>query len=507
MKTGEVEVVATELRILSESETPPFVVGDTTAGEMLRLKYRYLDLRREQMQRNLLMRSKAAHCIREYLDENGFLEIETPFLGKSTPEGARDYLVPSRIHIGEYYALPQSPQLYKQLLMIGGFDRYYQMAKCFRDEDLRANRQPEFTQVDLEMSFVDSEEDVMQMTEGLILKLFKSIKGIDLPHPFNRMLYSTAMEKYGSDKPDLRFGMEIFDMTNECVGSGFAPFDSNIDEGGSVQSIKVEGGETIGRKDLDAYAQFVKTYKVKGLMWLGMGENGVLRSSYSSKITPETLQKILDKTQLKSGDMLFSVSDKVKENALIALGALRCELAKRFDLIKKDTYAITWVTDFPLLEYSEEDKRFVAKHHPFTSPKNEDLPLMKTHPELVRAKAYDLVINGDEMGGGSLRIYNQEVQKLMFETIGMSDEDIKERFGFFVDAFNYGTPPHGGLAFGFDRLMMVLCQTDSIRDVIAFPKIQNASCMMTEAPTAVENKQLMELSIKNWNYAEDKPIK
>lgn len=505
MKTGEIEVVADELRILSEADTLPFVVGDTTAGELLRLKYRYLDLRRAEMQRNLLMRSKAAHTIRSYLSENGFIEVETPFLGKSTPEGARDYLVPSRVHPGCYYALPQSPQLYKQLLMIGGTDRYYQIVKCFRDEDLRANRQPEFTQVDIEMSFVESENDVMDMTEGLILRLFREIKGIDLPHPFAKMTYADAMSRFGSDKPDLRFGMEIFDMTDAVRGSGFAPFDSNTEAGGRVKSILLKGREKeVSRKEFDKLAECVKTYKAKGLMWYALGADGTVRSSYANKLSPEPVEKIVAVSGIEKGDVLFTVADTDEERALTAIGALRLELARKFGMIPKGVYAITWVTDFPMFEYDEEERRFVAKHHPFTSPKDEDLGLITTDPARARAKAYDLVINGEEAGGGSLRIYDREIQKLMFEAIGMTDEQIQERFGFFVDAFKFGTPPHGGLAFGFDRLMMLLLETDNIKDVIAFPKIQNASCMMTQAPAEVDEKQLRELYLMYHDYGKDK---
>lgn len=501
METGEVEVVADELRILSEADTLPFVVGDVTAGELLRLKYRYLDLRRPDLQKNLMMRSKAAHCIREYLCENGFVEIETPFLGKSTPEGARDYLVPSRIHANSYYALPQSPQLYKQLLMVGGMDRYYQIVKCFRDEDLRANRQPEFTQVDLEMSFVESEEDVMQLTEGLILRLFNEVIGVELNAPFKRMTYQEAMSKYGSDKPDLRFGMEIHDVSESVKDSGFVVFDNAMNAGGSVQAIKLDGKEKeISRKDFDKYNEFVKTYKVKGAAWLALSENGAIRSSFATKITEESLKELLKVMEMKEGDVLFVIADADTEIAQVAIGALRCELANKFRLTEQVEYAVTWVTDFPLFEYSEEENRLVAKHHPFTSPKDEDLELMKTEPTKARAKAYDLVINGDEMGGGSLRIYNREVQKLMFETLGFTNEQIADKFGYFVDAFNYGTPPHGGLAFGFDRLMMQMCKTQSIRDVIAFPKIQNASCVMSSAPSEVDDKQLKELSIKYFEY-------
>lgn len=501
METGEIEVVADELRILSESDTLPFVVGDITAGELLRLKYRYLDLRRADLQHNLMIRSKAAYSIREYLTQEGFLEIETPFLGKSTPEGARDYLVPSRVHPNKYYALPQSPQLYKQLLMIGGMDRYYQIVKCFRDEDLRANRQPEFTQIDLEMSFVDSEEDVMNIAEGLIIKLFRDIRNIELPAPFRRMTYAEAMAGYGSDKPDLRFDMKIKDVSEAVRESGFTVFENAVQAGGSVQAIKLEGKEkSLSRKDFDKLNEFIKAYGVKGVAWLAEGSDQTVRSSFASKMNWESLDKLRELTGLQEGDVLFVVADADTERAQTAVGALRCELAERFGLIKDDGFAVTWIVDFPLFEYSEEEGRLVAKHHPFTSPKNEDLPLMKTDPAAVRAKAYDLVINGEEVGGGSLRIYSREVQELMFETLGFTEEQIKDKFGYFVDAFKYGTPPHGGLAFGFDRLIMQLCGTQSIRDVIAFPKIQNASCVMSQAPSEVEEKQLRELSIKYFDY-------
>lgn len=501
METGEIEVVADELRILSESDTLPFVVGDITAGELLRLKYRYLDLRRADLQHNLMIRSKAAYSIREYLTQEGFLEIETPFLGKSTPEGARDYLVPSRVHPNKYYALPQSPQLYKQLLMIGGMDRYYQIVKCFRDEDLRANRQPEFTQIDLEMSFVDSEEDVMNIAEGLIIKLFRDIRNIELPSPFRRMTYAEAMAGYGSDKPDLRFDMKIKDVSEAVRESGFTVFENALQAGGSVQAIKLEGKEkSLSRKDFDKLNEFIKAYGVKGVAWLAEGSDQTVRSSFASKMNRESLDKLRELTGLQEGDVLFVVADADTERAQTAVGALRCELAERFGLIKDDGFAVTWIVDFPLFEYSEEEGRLVAKHHPFTSPKNEDLPLMKTDPAAVRAKAYDLVINGEEVGGGSLRIYSREVQELMFETLGFTEEQIKDKFGYFVDAFKYGTPPHGGLAFGFDRLIMQLCGAQSIRDVIAFPKIQNASCVMSQAPSEVEEKQLRELSIKYFDY-------
>ncbi|MDD4290772.1 MAG: aspartate--tRNA ligase [Clostridia bacterium] len=497
MRTGEIEVVVDEVRILSKADTPPFVIGDATAGELLRLKYRYLDLRRESLQKNLFLRSKATQSIRNYLSGNGFLEIETPFLGKSTPEGARDYLVPSRIHAGKFYALPQSPQLYKQLLMIAGYDRYFQFARCFRDEDLRANRQPEFTQVDLEMSFIESEDDILSIMEGLIVNLFKDCWGKDLARPFRRMTYETAMELYGSDKPDIRFGMEIIDISQAVAGSGFLPFENAVKEGGTVRAIKFEGGEAhFGRKDFDRLADFVKTYEVKGPMWYAVNDKGELKTSFAKKMTEESVSRMCEKTAYRAGDILFVIADNDTERTLQAIGALRRYLGDKFELIDKNELGITWVTDFPLFEYSREENRLVAKHHPFTSPKIEDLPLFDTAPEKMHANAYDLVMCGDEMGGGSIRIHDKEIQRKMFETLGLSEEQIADKFGFFVNAFNYGTPPHGGLAFGFDRLMMVLCNTDNIKDVIAFPKMQNASCVMSQAPSEVDDKQIDELHIK-----------
>lgn len=495
MKTGEIEVVASGLKILAESETPPFVVGDTSAGEMLRLKYRYLDLRREDLQEILILRSRAASIVRNFLSERGFLEIETPFLGKSTPEGARDYLVPSRVHPGEFYALPQSPQLYKQLLMIAGFDRYYQIVKCFRDEDLRANRQMEFTQIDIEMSFVESQEDVLVIMEELICRLFKEVKGIKLDTPFKRMSFKEAMELYGCDKPDLRYGMKITNICDAVSGCGFSVFDNAVSGGGSVCAIKLDANESsLSRKDFDKYVEFAKSYKAKGLAWLALNKDGA-RGSFLKQINEEVLNKIIAKTEMHEGDALFIVADTNSEVVLTALGALRCELAERLGLIKKGVYEILWVTDFPLLEYSEEEERFVARHHPFTRAKDEDLHLLESNPAAVNAIAYDLVINGDEMGGGSLRIYTKEMQSRMFRALGFTDEQISERFGFFVDAFNYGAPPHGGIAFGLDRLIMTLAETNSIRDVIAFPKTQSATCMMTQAPSRVDGKQLKELHI------------
>ena len=416
-------------------------------------------------------------------------------LGKSTPEGARDYLVPSRVHPGKFYALPQSPQLYKQLLMIAGMDRYFQIARCFRDEDLRANRQPEFTQVDVEMSFVDREDDIINMLEGLFKRLFKEIKGMDIQFPLKRLPYSEAISRYGSDAPDLRFGLEIEDITDVVKESGFVVFDNAINGGGKVRAVCLRGLEDkLSRKDLDKLAELVKTYRAKGLAWYGLGKDGI-RSSFASKITDETKAALEKKFDLKQGDMIFVVSDTDDFIVCTALGALRKELAAHFDMIKPGDYKLLWVVDFPLFEYSEEEGRIVAMHHPFTSPKDEDLQYMKTEPLRVKAKAYDIVINGQEAGGGSLRIYKQEVQKLMFETLGLSKHDIEDKFGYFVEAFNYGTPPHGGLALGLDRLVMLLTETDNIKDVVAFPKMQNANCLMSNAPDFVEDKQLSDLNI------------
>lgn len=494
MKTGEVEVVAEQLKILSEADTTPFSVGDENANEMLRLKYRYLDLRREKLQQNLVIRSKICKITRDYLSDCGFLEIETPMLGRSSPEGARDYLVPSRVHPGSFYALPQSPQQYKQLLMIGGMDRYYQIARCFRDEDLRANRQPEFTQIDLEMSFVDQEEEVMQITEGLLVKMFKEVRGVTLPEHFKRVPWTECMNRYGSDKPDLRFGMEIQCLDEVVKDSNFVVFKNAIADGGTVRAIVLEGGcDKLSRKELDKLVEFVKTYKAKGLAWYGIGAEGT-KCSFAKAVTEEELAAIAKALGMKQGDIALFVADKW-ETTVVSLGALRCNLAARFGLYKSDDYAALWVVDFPLFEYSEEEGRYVAMHHPFTAPKNEDLQYMLTDKGRVRAKAYDVVINGDEMGGGSMRIYNQDVQKLMFKALGFTDDQTQAKFGYFVDAFKYGTPPHGGLALGLDRLVMVLTETSNIKDVIAFPKMQNASCMMTDAPAPVDDKQLQELYI------------
>ena len=495
--TGKVELVAKTLKILSDADTPPFAIEDNSAtNEAVRLKYRYLDLRNSSYQERFRLRSDVCRVIRDYMLGHDFLEIETPFLGKSTPEGARDYLVPSRVHPGEFYALPQSPQLYKQLLMISGFDRYFQIARCFRDEDLRANRQPEFTQVDMEMSFVDDEEDVMGVAEGLIRRVFKDCIDYDLPEKIRRMTWQEAMDRFGSDKPDTRFGLELTDISDIVNNCGFQVFTGAIKAGGSVRLINAKGfGKILSRRDIDALGEFVKTYKAKGLAWISVKEDG-LQSAITKFLDEDTVNAILKRANAEVGDILFFCADAKNEVVYASLGALRLHLAEKANLIDKSGYDVLWVTEFPMFEYSEEEKRLVAVHHPFTSPKTEDLPLVETEPLKVRAKAYDLVINGQEAGGGSIRIHSREVQKRMFNALGFTDEQIQDRFGFFVDAFNYGTPPHGGLAFGLDRLIMLLSKTDNIKDVIAFPKVQNASDLMTDAPSAVEPKQLKELSIK-----------
>jgi len=502
LKTGTVELVVTELKILSDADNPPFALDDNSkVNETLKLKYRYLDLRTSALQEKLIMRSKVCSIIRNYMIENDFLEIETPFLGKSTPEGARDYLVPSRVHPGSFYALPQSPQLYKQLLMISGFDRYFQIARCFRDEDLRANRQPEFTQVDMEMSFVDNEEDVMCVAENLIRRVFKECIDVDLPANIRRMTYKEAMDRFGSDKPDTRFGLELINVSDIVENCGFQVFTNAVKNGGSVRLINAKGfvksgdAQILSRRDIDALGEFVKTYRARGLAWISVKEDGSLQSAITKFMDEATVKAILDRSNAEPGDLLLFTADQ-NDVVFATLGALRLHLAEIAGLIDHDTYDILWVTEFPQLEWSAEEKRCVAVHHPFTSPKTEDLPLLDTEPLKVRSKAYDLVINGQEAGGGSIRIHSRDVQKKMFEVLGFTDEQIEERFGFFVNAFNYGTPPHGGLAFGLDRLVMLLTKTDNIKDVIAFPKVQNASDLMTQAPGEVEPKQLRELSIK-----------
>lgn len=498
--TGTVEILAKTMRILSEAETPPFMIGDERVNEMLRLQYRYLELRSPKLQQIFISRHKICQIARNYLTDNGFLEIETPFLGKSTPEGARDYLVPSRVHNGAYYALPQSPQLYKQLLMISGFDRYFQIARCFRDEDLRANRQPEFSQIDVEMSFIESEEDVMTVMEGMIKEIFMHTVGYEIKDKLRRMTYREAMDRFGSDKPDTRFGLEIVDITDIAKDCGFNVFMQTAANGGSVRMINAKGfvredSPILSRRDIDALGEYAKQYRAKGMAWIAVKEDG-LQSVLTKFFKPETTEAILKAAGAQAGDLLLFIADK-DDIVFDTLGALRLRLAEIAGLIDKSRFDMLWVTDFPQFEYSEEEKRYVAKHHPFTSPKDEDLHLLETAPDKVRAKAYDLVINGMEAGGGSLRIYSREIQQRMFRALGFSQEQIEERFGFFVNAFKYGTPPHGGLAFGLDRLAMIINNTDNIRDVIAFPKIQNASDVMTGAPAQVETKQLNELGIRH----------
>ena len=496
LSTGTVEILVSELKILSEAETPPFAIEeDSDVNELIRLKYRYLDLRRPDLQRRLFLRHRITSAARHYLEENGFTEIETPFLGKSTPEGARDYLVPSRVHPGQFYALPQSPQLYKQLLMIAGMDRYYQITKCFRDEDLRANRQPEFTQIDMEMSFVEEESDVMTVMEGLIARIFSEAAGIELPRPFRRMTYREAMDRFGSDKPDTRFGLELCNVSDLAEQGGFRVFAEAVKNGGSVRCINAKGfEEKLSRREIDALGDFVKSCRAKGLAWITWSRTEGVKSPITKFLSEDTQKALYERTGFEPGDILFFVADR-DEIVFGALGALRLHLGERENLIDKSKFDILWVTDFPLLEYSEEEGRFVAMHHPFTSPKAEDLPLLDTDPGKVRAKAYDLVINGQEAGGGSIRIHSQKIQQKMFRTLGLSDEVVAQKFGYFVNAFRYGTPPHGGLAFGLDRLTMLLTGAESIRDVIAFPKVQTASCLMSEAPNTVDPKQLEELGI------------
>ncbi|MDZ5252875.1 aspartate--tRNA ligase [Clostridium sp. LIBA-8841] len=495
MPTGMVELKAEELKILSESDTPPiYIKEDLDAAESIRLKYRYLDLRRPDMQNIFKIRHKTTKAIRDYLDKNGFLEMETPILTKSTPEGARDYLVPSRNYPGMFYALPQSPQLFKQLLMVSGFDRYFQIVKCFRDEDLRANRQPEFTQVDLEMSFVE-QDDVMALNEGLIKHVFKEVLGVDVKTPIKRMTFKDAMEKYGSDKPDLRFGMEITDLSNVVKECGFKVFTDAVANGGSVRGLCLEGGASMGRKDIDRLGEFVKTFKAKGLAWIQLKEEGV-KSPIAKFFSEEELNKIIETMGAKTGDLILIVADK-NSVVLKALGELRLELSRKFDLVKdKSEFNFTWITEFDLLEYDEEEGRYFAAHHPFTMPMDEDIQYLDTDPGRVRAKAYDLVLNGEELGGGSIRIHDTKLQEKMFEVLGFTQESAWERFGFLLEAFKFGPPPHGGLAFGLDRMIMFLAGTENIKDVITFPKNQNAFCYLTEAPNIVDEEQLKELGIE-----------
>jgi len=494
MKTGKIEIIAKELRILSDSETTPFQIEDNiTVKDDLRLKYRYLDLRRPSQLNNLVLRHKVVQVMRNFLDQENFLEIETPILGKSTPEGARDYLVPSRVHPGNFYGLPQSPQLYKQLLMVSGMDRYYQIAKCFRDEDLRADRQPEFTQVDMELSFVDI-EDIMDINERMMQKVFKDLMNVDIQLPLPRMTYAEAMERFGSDKPDVRFGMELKNISDVVAGTEFVVFKSALEAGGSVRAINAKGCGSFPRKKIDSLVEFVKTYRAKGLAWIVVNEDGTLKSQIAKFFTPEKLQEIVDAMDGQPGDLILICADQNKV-VFDSLGALRLELSKMLELTRPDDFAFLWITEFPMLEWDEEENRFVAVHHPFTAPMDEDLELIDTNPGAVRAKAYDIVLNGYELGGGSIRIHRREIQQKMFELLGFTQEDAQERFGFLLDAFKYGVPPHGGLAFGLDRIIMLMSGATSIRDVIAFPKVKDASCPMTAAPGLVEEKQLDELGI------------
>ncbi len=495
MPTGEIEIEVNELRILNKSQTPPFYIEENSdVKEELRLKHRYLDLRRPDMQRKLVLRHKIAKLARDFYDENGFLEIETPMLQKSTPEGARDYLVPSRVHHGHFYALPQSPQLYKQLLMLAGMDRYFQIARCFRDEDLRADRQPEFTQIDLEMSFVEI-DDVISVNEQFIKRVFKEVLNKDIETPFLRLPYKEAMDRFGSDKPDTRFGLEIRNITEEVRNCGFGVFTGAIEAGGSVRCINAKGlSDKISRKNVDALGEFVKTYKAKGLAWIRLNADGV-QSPIAKFLTEDEINAIIKKAEAEVGDLILIVADKDKV-VFDSLGALRIEVAKNNGLIDEDQFNLLWVTEFPLLEYNEDEGRYVAMHHPFTSPMDEDLEYLETEPGRVRAKAYDIILNGCELGGGSIRIFDDKLQEKMFDIIGLSKEQAHERFGFLLEAFKYGVPPHGGMAYGFDRLVMLLTKSESIRDVIAFPKVQNASELMSNAPDTVDAKQLEELGIE-----------
>ena len=494
LKTGEIEVIAKDLRILSESETPPFPIEENIkTKDELRLKYRYLDLRRPDLQRNLIMRSNVCTLTRTFLAQEGFLEIETPILTKSTPEGARDYLVPSRVHPGNFYALPQSPQLFKQLLMCSGYDRYFQVAKCFRDEDLRADRQPEFTQIDMELSFVD-EDDVIDVNERLIQKIFKELLDVEVSIPFQRMPWIEAMNRFGSDKPDTRFGMELNDVSEVVAGCGFGVFTSALENGGSVRGINAKGQGAMPRKKIDALVEFAKTYGAKGLAYIAIGEDGTIKSSFAKFMTEEEMDKLIKVMDGENGDLLLFAADKNKV-VWDVLGNLRLEIARNLDMLDKNVFNFLWVTEFPLLEWNEDMGRYQAMHHPFTMPMEEDLEFIDTDPGRVRARAYDIVLNGTELGGGSIRIHQNDIQEKMFETLGFTKESAYSQFGFLLNAFKYGVPPHAGLAYGLDRLIMLMTKCDSIRDVMAFPKVKDASCLMTDAPNLVDEKQLEELGI------------
>ena len=495
LATGDIEVIATDIRILAEAETPPFPIEENSkTKEDLRLKYRYLDLRRPDLQRNIMMRSKVTTLTRAFLAGEGFIEIETPTLCKSTPEGARDYLVPSRVHPGEFYALPQSPQIYKQLLMCSGYDRYFQIARCYRDEDLRADRQPEFTQIDMELSFVDV-DDVIDVNERFLAKLFKEVLNVDVQLPIQRMTYKEAMERFGSDKPDLRFGMELCDVTDVVKDCEFVVFKSAIENGGSVRGINANGQGAMPRKKIDALVDFAKGYGAKGLAYIAIQEDGSYKSSFAKFMKEEEMVALVERMQGKPGDLLLFAADKSKL-VYDVLGALRLEIANQLGLLHKDEYRFVWITEFPLLEWSEELGRYQAMHHPFTMPMEEDLQYIESDPGRVRAKAYDIVLNGTEIGGGSVRIHQDDIQEQMFKALGFTMERAYDQFGFLLNAFKYGVPPHAGLAYGLDRLVMLMAQQDSIRDVIAFPKVKDASCLMSEAPNVVDPKQLEELGIE-----------
>ena len=503
LATGEIEIAVDEFKILSTAQTPPFAIEeDSRVNPELRLRHRYLDLRRPDMKANIMARSVITKLARDYYAENGFVDIETPNLVAPTPEGARDYLVPSRVHVGSFYALPQSPQIYKQLLMVSGFDRYFQIARCYRDEDLRADRQPEFTQIDTEMSFVTA-EDVMEVHEGFLKRLMKEYHGIEMTEPFLRMPYAEAMERFGSDKPDIRFGFELQNLSDLLAGTEFKVFAGAIAAGGSVRAINVKGAGSFSRKEIDALTEFVKTYRAKGLAWLKWPVGGEISSSYAKFLTEAENEAIRERMGLEQGDLVLIVADSKNEIVFDALGNLRCHCAKKLGLLRPDDYKFLWVTEFPLLEWSEEDNRFYAKHHPFTSPMDEDMQYLDTDPGRVRAKAYDIVLNGTELGGGSIRIHDQGVQSKMFEMLGMSQDEAQLKFGFLLEAFKYGVPPHGGLAFGLDRLVTLMLGLEDIRDVIAFPKVQNASELMSRCPAPADPKALEELGIAVVGKKED----
>lgn len=495
MKTGRLEVVVSEMRVLNKAKTPPFYIEDgVDVDENVRLRYRYLDLRRPEMQRNLIMRHKITHEMREFLDERGFLEIETPMLTKSTPEGARDYLVPSRVNPGKFYALPQSPQLFKQLLMVSGFERYFQVARCFRDEDLRADRQPEFTQLDMEVSFED-QDFILDLVEHMMQRVFKNVLDVDIQIPFQRITWTDAMNLYGSDKPDLRFDMHFYDISDLLRDTGFKVFRNVLDNGGVVKAINVKGDAKIPRRELDGLVEYVGHYGAKGLAWIGFNEDGTLKCQITKFLGEDKIREIGCFCEAEKGDLILIIADKPKVVAQ-ALGELRLEMGRRMNLIDPNEFCFRWVVDFPMFEYSEEEKRYVAEHHPFTAPRDEDVQYLLTNPEKVYAKAYDMVLNGVEAGGGSLRIYQEDLQEKVFQAIGISKEEAEEKFGFLLKAFQYGAPPHEGLAFGLDRLVMLMLHRESIRDVIAFPKTQSAIDQMSEAPNVVTDKQLEELHIK-----------